>query len=419
MAGHLLLVSTVLVGLIALSALFSAIETALFSLQPFQIRRLREKRPRLSSALEKLMENPRRVLSVILLGDALANVPLMLLCVFLMRTFFPAYIPYWLEALVIFAIVVVLCDLVPKMVALVRPYRIAEIGVTVLRIVAPVVGPISRLLENAVEKTVDFFLPAKFQPKQSLDEEEFETLVELGAEEGALHSGESAMIQEIIKLGDRNVKDCMTPRIEMFALPDDLPDEEAIRKLRAARHRRVPIYGESPDEILGILDTATFLADPRSHYTEIMVPPSYVPETMKALDLLRGFFAHPQGMAVIVDEFGGTEGIITRTDLIEEILSEAVPVAERELYIEEYGENQVIVNGSVRLDDLSDHLGIRFEEDGVDTLSGLIFNHLGYLPKAGTDLTLNGVKMQIRRSSRKRVTEVLVWHKPDEGTLPV
>ncbi|MDP9292450.1 MAG: hemolysin family protein [Verrucomicrobiota bacterium] len=419
MSGHAVLVSLVLASLVALSALFSAIETALFSLQPFQIRRLREKRPRLNAALEKLMENPRRVLSVILLGDALANVPLMLLCLFLMRTIFPAYIPFWIEALVLFAVVVVLCDLVPKMVALARPYRIAEIGVTVLRTVAPIAGPVSRLLENAVEKMVELCLPAKFQPKTSLDEEELETLVELGAEEGVLQGGESAMIQEIIKLGDRNVKDCMTPRIEMFALPDDLSNEEAIQKLRAARHRRVPIYGDSPDEILGILDAAVFLADTKTHYTEIMSPPSYVPETMKALDLLRGFFAHPQGMAVIVDEFGGTEGIITRSDMIEEILSEAVPIADRELYIEHYGENQIIVNGSVRLDDLSDYLGIEFESEGVDTLSGLIFNHLGYLPKPGTELKLKGVEMRIRRSSRKRVAEVLVTRKIDPEVAPV
>ena len=203
-----------------------------------------------------------------------------------------------------------------------------------------------------------------------LSDEELETLVELSAEEGTLEPAESEMIQEVLKLGDKTVKDCMTPRVDLFSIPDDLTNEEAMARLRAERHRRVPVYGETPDDIVGILDVTRFLLDPQEHYTEQVNPPSFVSETMKALDLLRSFIQHPQGLAVVVDEFGGTEGIVTLNDFVEEIISDAVPSGEQELYIEPVGEGRVIASGRTRLDDLEE-LGFHWKEEGVDTVGGL------------------------------------------------
>src|SRR5207245_2470671 len=162
-------------------------------------------------------------------------------------------------------------------------------------------------------------LPANhLRLRHGLDDGELETLVEIGEEEGALHETEGEMIQEIIKLGDKTAKDCMTPRVDTFALPDDLANDEAIAQLKEKRHRRVPVYAETPDQILGIIDVKTFLLNPSDHYTEMLLAPSYVPETMRALDLLKLFLTHAQGLAIVVDEFGGTEGIITLSDIVEE-----------------------------------------------------------------------------------------------------
>jgi CBS domain containing-hemolysin-like protein len=152
----------------------------------------------------------------------------------------------------------------------------------------------------------------------------------------------------------------------LFAIPDDLTNEEAMEQLRAGRHRRVPVYGETPDDIVGTLDVIRFFLNPAEHYTEQLHPPSFVPETMKALDLLRSFIKHPQGMAVIVDEYGGTEGVVTLNDIVEEIISDAVPSGEQELYIEPLGEGRVIAAGRTRLDDLAE-FGFKLEADGVDT----------------------------------------------------
>lgn len=402
------LIGVALAGLVAASAFFSAIETALFSLQPVQIERLKASSPRLAAALSRLLANPRRLLSAILFADACVNLPLIVLCLFLMRV--PGVLPFWAVALATFAVVVLACDLIPKLVALAQPVRVARMGVRVLPRLLPAVDPMARLLQHLSERIADALTPASFQPHRELSEEEMETLVELSAEEGTLGEAETEMIQEIIKLGDKTAKDCMTPRTEAYALPDDLTNEEAIHDLRTHRYRRVPIYADTPDNILGVLDVKTFLADSRAHYTEVMTPPSFVPETMKALDLLRSFLRHPQRLAVVVDEFGGTEGIVTLFDIIEEIIGDAAPSGGAELLIEHAGDGRLIVNGSARLDELGERLGMNLEDEGegLDTIGGLVFNRLGYLPKPGAKLCVASLEITVRRVSRRRIQELLV-----------
>lgn len=408
--------------LLAASALFSAIETALFSLQPVHIERLKKRRASFAEEVAALLENPRRLLSVILLCDTLANFPLIIVCLYLLRDVAAVHVPFWAAALIIFALVVFVCDLLPKLAALANPYRFAKLGVRVLGPLMHALDPVARLLQRISERVAEIVTPAGLKTGHILSEEELSTLVELSTEEGALHESESEMIHEIIKLGDKTAKDCMTPRVDAFALPDDLTNEEIIPRLRARRYRRVPIYGETPDDILGVLDAHDFLFNPDTHYTERLVAPSYVPETMKAIELLRSFLNHPQGLAIVVDEFGGTEGIVTLADIVEEIISDAVPLAEQELYIESIGDGRLIVNGSARLEDINELLGTALEEEGIDTIGGLIFNRLGTLPRPGTQMELEDVTLTVRRTSRKRIEEVMVVHEAasdpaEEGTL--
>ena len=241
-----------------------------------------------------------------------------------------------------------------------------------------------------------------------ISDEELETLVEMGEAEGTLQEAEGEMIQEIIKLGDKTAKDCMTPRVDTFAVPDDLPNEEAIALFRQWRHRRVPVYAETPDQIVGIVDVKQFLLDPSRHYTETLIAPSFVPETMRAMDLLRSFLSAPQGLAIVVDEFGGTEGIITLADIIEEIISDAAPLGDAELYIEPLEDGRFLVSGNARLDDLTEHLGFELMADGIDTIGGYVFNRLGYLPNVGATLEIPRLSITVRRVSRKRIEEMLL-----------
>src|SRR5438876_908005 len=361
-------------ALIFVSALFSGLETALFSLRPHQLRRLEQNHPGLVNFVQLFRDKPRRVLNVLLLGDGLVKVPLVVLCLFLLwRGPLAGHLPQWVAAILIFAIVILLCDLVPKLIALAAPYRLSTVGAFVLQASVGLLDRVGRILESVSTAIVDLLTPQRLRTRARLSDEELETLVEIGEEEGTLHEAEGEMIQEIIKLGDKTAKDCMTPRVETFALADELTNEQAIAQLKEKRYRRVPVYADTPDNVVGIIDVKLFLLDSSEHYTESLLAPSFVPETMRALDLLKLFLTHPQSLAIVVDEFGGTEGIITMSDIVEEILSDAVPLGEASLYIEPLEKGKFLVSGNARLDDLSEHLGFELEAAGIDTMGGVVF----------------------------------------------
>jgi putative hemolysin len=403
--------------LIFFSALFSGLETALFALKPHQLRRLEEHHSALTKFIQVFRENPRRVLNILLLGDALVKVPLVLLCLFLLwEGPFAQQVPEWLAALVIFAIVVLLCDLIPKLLALSAPYRLSAIGAFTLQVSMPLLDRVGNSLERVSAFVVDLLTPSHLQTRARMSDEELEILVEMGEEEGALHEAEAEMIQEIIKLGDKTAKDCATPRVDMFALSDDLTNAEAIVRLKEKRLRRVPVYADTPDQIVGIIDVKMFLLDSSEHYTEKLIAPSFVPETMRALNLLRQFLSHAQGLAIVVDEFGGTEGIITLSDIVEEILSDAIPSGDLDLYIEPLDDGKFLVSGNARLDDLREHLGFEIEADGIDTIGGLIFNQLGYLPPSGARVQMPRLDITVRRTGRKRIEELLL-EKTDDASV--
>jgi len=395
--------------LIFCSALFSGVETALFSLKPHQLRRLETNHASLTKFIQFFRDNPRRVLNVLLLGDGLVNVLLVVWCLFfLWESPLATHIPLWMAALVIFAIVVLICDLIPKLLALSVPYRLSTIGAFALQISMPLLDRIGHRLESVSVYVVDRLTSSRMRVSPRLSDEELETLIEMSEEEGALYEGEAEIIQEIIKLGDKTAKDCMTPRVDTFMLPDDLKNEEAIARLKHNGYRRVPVYADTPDQILGIVDVKLFLLDPSRHYTEALIPPSFVSETMGALDLLKLFLSRPQGMGVVVDEFGGIEGIITMEDIVEEILRDVVPRNDIALYIEPLGNGRFLVSGNARLDDLSEYLGFQIDAEGIDTIGGFVFTRLGYLPAPGTKLEIPRLVITVRRAGRQRIEEILL-----------
>jgi putative hemolysin len=404
--------SLVLVGtacvLAAGSALFSAFETALFAFQGHELERLRRHKARQAERLSRVLSNPRRLLGVLSLGYVCFNVPLVLICLFLTRRGRLPVLSFWGSEMVLLALVVVACDLLPKALALRRPYRFVRLAAGVLDpllyVLQRPLGWVQRLSDVLAER----LLPGSPGEAKSMDQSQMETLIEIGAEDGALQPVERAIIQQIIHLGDKRVRDCMTPRVDALCVPDSLSRAELAVRLGAARYRRVPVYGETPDDILGVLDVRAYLEAGSAHYTEMLTPPSFVPETMRAVDLLRSFLNRPQALAIVLDEHGGTEGVITRSDLLEEILGEALPGGDRELYLEALGPGCLLASGSARIEDVAEHLGVELKTEGIDTIGGLVFNLSGTLPRLGSVWTFGELTITVRRTSRKRVEEVLV-----------
>src|SRR6478609_8817925 len=179
------LTCVVLALLAGVSAFFSGMETALFSINGFQVRRWREREPVVAAQFEKLMLNSRNVLSVILLTDTLVNIPLIILALVFVNAI-PAPVPNWVKTLVIFGLIVFVCDLLPKVLALADPFRFSKSAIRILAILMPIAEPISRSLQERAERIADLFAKDRPFPQDRLDDEELEALVEMGVEEGAL-----------------------------------------------------------------------------------------------------------------------------------------------------------------------------------------------------------------------------------------
>ncbi|MBV9007709.1 MAG: HlyC/CorC family transporter [Verrucomicrobia bacterium] len=407
-AGLLAVLLVAIAALIVCSALFSSLETALFALRQHELRRLESNHPALARFIGEFRANPRRVLGLILLGSTFVNVFLVVLCLAVLWEGPHSALPQWLIGLVVFAVIVLVCDLIPKLLAVSLPYRLSALGVFTLRALMPFLATIGSALETISVAIVTLVTPSPVRAQSHWSDEELETLIEIGEEQGTLREAEGEMIQEVFKLGDKTAHDVLTPRVDMFALPDDLTNDDAIALLKARRHRRVPVYADSADNILGIIEVKSFLLHPDEHYTEALLPPSFVPDTMRALDLLRSFLTRPQGMAIVLDEFGGTAGIVTLSDIVEDLISDAAPLGDADLYIEPVDTGRFLVNGKARLDDLSERLGFDLEADGIDTIGGYVFTQLGYLPTPGAELETPRLKITVRRVARRRIEELLL-----------
>lgn len=410
MSAATVLLALLGVGLAVASAALSAIETAMFSMNHERRGKLRMRDARRAAMLDDLMARPEEVGTTLVFANTLTNLPLLVLILHGAQTMGLA--EEWSEWAVLglaFAAIVVVCDLLPKMVALAAPIRTTRLSLPFVKALIPLFDPVCAVLRKWSEQVVARITPRTMTPLPHLTEEELATLVEIGREEGTFDASESRLLREVMKLGDESARHCMTPRVDVFSLPDDLTNDEALQRLRRKRYRRVPVRGETPDDILGILDVAEFLLRPDAgHYTERLQPPSFVPETMNALDLLRAFLGHRQHFAILLDEYGGIEGLVTLSDLVEELLGEEGPDSRNELYIEPLGPGRLLAAGSARLDDLAEHVRVVSPAKDIETIGGLVTAEFGSLPRPGASVVIGDWRITVRRATRKRIKEVLI-----------
>jgi CBS domain containing-hemolysin-like protein len=398
------------------SAAFSAVETAIFSMSEERRRRLRERDPRRADMLDSLMLRPEEVANTLLLANTLTNLPLLVLLLASVDALGLSNSGWGLGFLVAgFIVLVAVCDVLPKLSALAAPIRTTRLSLPLVRRLLSLLEPLTGMLQKLSEATVRRVVSKGATRPAGLTDEELETLVQIGLEEGTFDETESRLLSEIVKLRGESARHCMTPRVDAFTLSDDLTNQQAAELVRRKRYRFVPVRGETPDDIVGLLNVKDFLLHPSaSHYTERLQPPSFVPETMKALDLLRGFLNHRQHLAILLDEYGGIEGLVTLSDLLEELLGEEGPDGRSELYIERLGPSRLLASGSARLDDLAEQIGLDTDGKDIETIGGLVVEHFGSLPRPGESFVHGGWRITVRRATRKRVREVLIEPENDE-----
>jgi putative hemolysin len=413
MSAWLLLPILALLVVGALSAMVSALETALMVFDADTRQNLRKRNPEVAKDIEPLLVAKKSTQNSLFLSDSILNVILIALCLLVLQNASSdvhlGNLPGWVPVAAALASLVFFCEILPKLIALQRPEGVLIISSALLPLLVNATAPASRLLEIYEGKLSSWVnTGAQQPPDKQTRRDELVALFEIAGEEGVIFPEEAGLMREIVRLGGENAAHCMTPRVDALLLPDDLQNDEVAALLRTRRHRRVPVHGATPDDVLGVLDVEQFLRHPETPYTFQLEPPGFIPESMKALDLLQNFLLGRRKVALLLDEYGGFEGVVTLSDIIDELLGEEGANSASGLYLEKVSPDRLIAGGHARLDDLHDALGIDFSGSQADTLGGFLMERSGGIPRPGTRLPYQGWDFEVRRSSRKRIKEVIV-----------
>jgi CBS domain containing-hemolysin-like protein len=395
----------------AASFFFALAETSLFSLGKWRARQLAERSPGRGGDVLRLLEHPQDLLATIVLGNTFANAALVAIA--LWPSLGGQKSSLILAGLGLLALMILGGEVVPKTLAIRVPeewaLRVARPMLLLVQLTRPL-RQIAQRLNMAILHTV---VPKSVQPNTALTDAEYQELVEMAYQQGTLARSEKEIILQIIRLDRRTAKDVMKPRSRMACIPDDLSLEEMVAAARRFKHRRLPLYDETPDTIVGVLHTRALLLDPHVDFAEAIEFPSFVPESMNLLQLLKSLQRQQRGLAIVLDEFGGTAGVVTVEDILEEIVGEIRSEVETAGFVmEKLGEGRWRVNGTMSLDDFRREYPDLGEVPGVETMNGLLLSQLEVVPAAGQSVNFRGLRLTAQAAEDRRVREVLVERAP-------
>jgi putative hemolysin len=406
-----------LVILIACSGLLSGAEAAYFSLGRARLRRLAEHRS--SVGHTPLIERPHDLLVTILVGITLANIGAAAIAATIADDLFGHRYGVLVEIVAMVFLLTTFGEVLPMTIAVKQPDAFLRVAGRPVAWLGTALTPVRATLGGLTALIVRV-LGRDRRPEPELSEEELRTLVDVGASEGVVETDEREMIHKVFELEDTVVREIMVPRPDMFCLDVDTPPTEVLPALREHLHSRVPVYEGSVDVIVGILYTKDLLPylhglpegfQLRAH----LHPPYFVPESKRADVLLQEFQAKKLHMAIVVDEYGGTAGLVSLEDLLEELVGEiADEHDEPERLIQRVDGYTFRVSGKLPIEELNTAVGLSIAGDGFDTVGGWVMDLFGRIPRATERKSTAEVTVTVEKVQRTRVLEILVTlHRPD------
>ena len=421
----------VIVILTVFEGVFVAAEIALVTIRRTRIEQLAEEGNRSAKRVKGLIAQPGRFLAVTQIGltflgflasaYAAVNLTTSLEHVFegsglpILATSAGA-LALIIVTLLLSLFTIVFGELVPKSLALAHTEQFALRLSGFIVVLLGALGPLVNVL-TAITTAVSRMLGAGDHAQGVMTTQELSILVERGGEQGILEAEEEQMIQAVIELGDQRIHEVMVPRIAMVTLPAGSTMEDAIDIVVEGGHSRIPVYEDTIDEIIGILyakDLLPFLkasASERPALRSLLRTPVFVPESMSVDDLLHEFQRRKVHIAIVLDEYGGTAGLVTIEDLLEEIVGEIQDeYDEEEPLIVRLSDDEARIDGRADVDDLSDlfdtNLGLE-DADEYDTVGGLIYHRIGGVPKPGDQVMVDGLTLTVETTDGRRVGKVL------------
>lgn len=411
----------ILMVLFLLSGFMSGSETALTALGEWKIRQLREEGNDPTGVFALLERDPTRFITTLLIGNNLVNIAATALVtqisIGLSRSLgFSESLAVGYATGLTTLLVLVFGEITPKTIAVHNAVAVSRLvirPVYLMSIVLYPVGVFFTFLVNIVLRLL------RLEPTSTalITENELRLMIRSAEESGVIEAQEQEMIRGIIDLEETVVREVMTPRVDVIAVPETATLREILASISEHRVSRLPVYGETIDNVKGVLyarDLLAFLGEVESldrvTAGQLMTPANYVPETLSVLSLLRDMRMRKNHISIVVDEFGGTAGVVTLEDIIEEITGEIYDESdiEEEEEIVQIDEGRYRILASAHLEEVATRLRLSFDDEGeYDTLGGFLTSRFGYIPQAGESLEHQGVRLTVEEADERRVQRVL------------
>jgi putative hemolysin len=411
----------ILILLIIGSAFFSGSEVALFSLDKKKIENNFKKNSVLRRYLLNLINFPRRLLVTILIGNNLINVAASIISVFIAfdaAELFSISIEIALTFQIILLTILILIfgELFPKIMATQNPVRFSKFIAVPMYYFNIIIYPVAEFITEIIRLSISRLKIDK--SKSAISRDEIPHLTSLSHEKGTLEEGEQNLISSLVSFGSVTVEEIMTPRVDMIAVSTEVRYDNLLSTITQSGHSRIPLYKDDLDEIVGIIYAKDLL--PYSRNTELRKHLSlkkisrkamFVPETKLISDLLREFQEQKMHLAIVVDEYGGTSGLVTLEDIVEEVIGEIWDEYDKEEnQIHMVEEGKWLALGKLPIDEMNSELNTQISNDDedFDTLGGFVLNQAGSIPQENFSFTENRFRFTVKEVQKKRVKKVLI-----------
>lgn len=423
----------VLMILIVLNAFFAASEIALISLNDNKIRYMADGGDKKAKLLKNLLSEPSRFLATIQIGITLAG---FLASAFASESFADPLVKFllaagipipevWLKTAAVFVITLILSyftlvlgELVPKRLAMKKAESIAMFAAKPLHALSIITAPFVKLLTASTNFFVKLFGVDPHAEEEHVTEEEIRMMVDVGEEKGTIHETEKEMINNIFEFNNKTVSDIMTHRTDIAALSVDASLSNVTSFINTEKYSRIPVYEDSIDNIIGVMHSKyliQYLTDDNDkanfNLKDMIKQPYFVPASKRTDELFKELQRNKTHLAIIIDEYGGTAGIVTLEDLIEEIVGNIFDEDDdEERDMEKIDDNTFVIKGYVSLDAVQEALGVNLPIDDYETLSGFIIGHTGRIPEKGDESTIefNELVFKIEEVEEKKISKVKV-----------
>ncbi|MDQ0461432.1 CBS domain containing-hemolysin-like protein [Clostridium sardiniense] len=404
-----------LLVLLVLSAFFSMSETALMSLSKIRIRHMVEEGVKGAKLVEKLIEDPNKLLGAILIGNNIVNIGASAIATSLaVKVSGGSESAVAIVTAVMTVLILIFGEITPKSIAKQKSEQVS-LGVSKpIKLCVFIFKPFVVIFTAISSVFIRLFGGDPKATEPFITEEELKTMVGVSEEEGVLEDVEKEMIFNVFDFADLQVKDVMVQRVDVTAIEVNDSYEDLLKIIKEDQYSRIPVYDDTIDDIVGILNVKDLIIagykGEAFNVTEYMREPLYTFEFKKITELFNEMKKSRNHMAVVLDEYGGTVGIVTIEDLVEEIVGDIQDEYDKERdMIEVIKEDEYVVDGSARLDDISDLIGVNMESEEFDSVGGLIIGELGRIPEEHEEIVIDRIRFVVEEIEKNRIMKVRIY----------